>query len=54
MSSFKSEDYKVGAYIGYRMEELGVRDYFVVPGKDTPSIGVGLNTTANPMQETPT
>lgn len=31
------------------MEELGVSDYFVVPGKDTPSIGVGLNTTANPM-----
>ncbi|KAB8275414.1 thiamine diphosphate-binding protein [Aspergillus minisclerotigenes] len=32
MSSSKSEDYKVGAYVGYRMEELGVRDYFVVPG----------------------
>ncbi|KAB8215342.1 thiamine diphosphate-binding protein [Aspergillus novoparasiticus] len=32
MASSKSDDYNVGAYIGYRMAELGVRDYFVVPG----------------------
>ncbi|KAE8332924.1 thiamine diphosphate-binding protein [Aspergillus sergii] len=32
MASSKSENYNVGACIGYRMEELGVHDYFVVPG----------------------
>ncbi|KAE8141822.1 thiamine pyrophosphate enzyme, N-terminal TPP binding domain-containing protein [Aspergillus pseudotamarii] len=32
MTITKPEDYKVGTYVGHRMEELGVRDYFVVPG----------------------
>ncbi|KAE8421042.1 thiamine diphosphate-binding protein [Aspergillus pseudocaelatus] len=30
--SCSSEDYNVGTYIGHRIGELGVRDYFVVPG----------------------
>jgi pyruvate decarboxylase len=29
------EDYNVGTYIAYRIEELGVRDFFVVPGAST-------------------
>ncbi|KAB8261590.1 thiamine diphosphate-binding protein [Aspergillus pseudonomiae] len=32
MANVKLDDYNVGSYIGHRMEELGVRDYFVVPG----------------------
>ena len=41
----------MGTYIGHRMEELGVPDYFVVPGKatHTPIRGIGLNTITDPM-----
>ncbi|KAE8310613.1 thiamine diphosphate-binding protein [Aspergillus transmontanensis] len=42
MAGSKSEDYNVGAYIGYRMEELGVRDYFVVPGDTNLTLLDGL------------
>ncbi|KAE8372327.1 thiamine diphosphate-binding protein [Aspergillus bertholletiae] len=32
MTITKLDEYSVGDYVGHRMEELGVRDYFVVPG----------------------
>lgn len=32
MATTQAEGYNVGTYIGHQIEELGIRDYFVVPG----------------------
>lgn len=31
--TFKPKDWNVGTLLAYRMEEAGVKDYFVIPGQ---------------------
>ena len=33
--TFYQKNYKIGTFLAYRLEELGIREYFVVPGKSS-------------------
>jgi hypothetical protein len=48
------ENYNVGSYIAHRIEELGVSDYFVVPGRGSVNIPYNLISPLTPLQETAT